>query len=484
MDSNSTRQYLENAFQWKKFVSRTSPPLWRSMEHLGFIRETLLKKNGYDMFISWKSELHLLFADPVAHGKVLKMLDEKARTNPNIFYENSKRCYELCEDYLDFCTQYNTYEKFNNQELRDIFETYIDKNNGMVAYRPLILMLDKTNQNLLEEELAKVGNPEFHLEWITTNKELPFVSERNDAIEIGNEIKTLGLNTYSKLPDSIESRISQHIAKFGWLFTHHYLGEPMNREDVLIFIKKLQESTDLEQAAVENAKRKAALEKLKSINSNIARHIETAQDYAYLRTYRIDVATESDFAFRAFFNEVASRMGIAYEDFLQLTANEIITWLEGTADMEALKVKIQKRKEYFVAYLVDDDKVYWFEGKENEIATSAKERPNNLVLTGKVAQKGTVKGKVKVVYFKEEIDKVNEGDILVSPMTTPEMMIAIIKCAGIVTDEGGVACHAAQISREFGIPCIIGTLEASTLLRDNDLVQITAEGIDGAVKLL
>jgi phosphoenolpyruvate synthase/pyruvate phosphate dikinase len=434
--------------------------------------------------MSWKSERHLLFADPVAHGKILKMLDEKARTNQNIFFENSKRCYELCEDYLVFCTRHGTYDKFNNQELKDIFVTYIDKNNGMVAYRPLILMLDKTNQNLLEEELAKVGNPEFQLEWITTTKELPFVAERNDAIEIGNEIKSLGLDVYSKLPDSIEERISQHIAKFGWLFTHHYLGEPMNREDVLIFIQKLQESNDSEQSAIENAKRCAALEKLKSINSNIARHIETAQDYAYLRTYRIDIATEGDFVFRAFFNEVASRMGISYDDFLHLAADEIITWLEGTVDIETLKVKIQKRKEFFVAYLVDDDKIYWFEGKENEIAFSEKERPDNLVLTGKVAQRGTVKGKVKVVYFKEEIDKVNEGDILVSPMTTPEMMIAIMKCSGIVTDEGGVACHAAQISREFGIPCIIGTLEASTLLRDNDVVQIIAESIDGTVKLL
>jgi pyruvate,water dikinase len=91
---------------------------------------------------------------------------------------------------------------------------------------------------------------------------------------------------------------------------------------------------------------------------------------------------------------------------------------------------------------------------------------------------------VKVVFSKEEIEKVNEGDILVSPMTTPEMMIAFIKCAGIVTDEGGTACHAAQISREFQIPCIIGTGEASALLRDGDIVELSGDGIDGTVKLL
>jgi phosphohistidine swiveling domain-containing protein len=485
MGNYVTRQDFEQSFQWKKFVCRTSPPLWRNLEHLGFVREALLKNNGYDMFISWKSELHLLFVNPVEHARVLEMLNAKARKNPNIFSENSTRCYKLCDDYLDFCTRYDSYKQFNNNELTDIFLTYLDKNNGMVAYRPLILMLDKINQNFLEEELSKVGSPEFRLEWITTTKALPFVHQRNDALAIGNEIAELGLSVSSELPELIESHIKQHIEKFGWLFTHHFLGDPMTRDDVLETVQKMQGGIyDPQKTAEENTVRKASLDKIKAINSAIARHIETAQDYAYLRTYRIDIANEADFHFRAFFNEVANRMSITYDDFLQLNADEIIKWLKGSIDTEYVKKTVRKRREYFVTYLVDDNKIYWFEGKENFIAESVKEQPKNLVLTGKVAQRGKVSGTVKVVYCKEEIEKVNDGDILVSPMTTPEMMIAIMKCAGIVTDEGGVACHAAQISREFSIPCVIGTLDASTLLHDGDTVEIIADGIDGTVKLL
>ena len=484
MSSNLTREYFETNYLWKRFVCRTSPPLWRNLEHLGFVRETLLKKNGFDMFISWKSELHLLFANPEEHGRVLKMLREKAVEDLNLINNNAKRCYELCDDYIKFCTRYDSYEGFNNLELRDIWTTYVDKNNGLVAYRPLILMLDKTNATFLEEELEKAGNLEFHFEWITTTRELPFVAQRNDALAIGNEIKALGLDLSSELPDSIEKKIDQHMAKYGWLFTHHFLGDPMTRDDIIASIKKMLDDFDPIKMEEKNKARIASLDKIKAINANIARYIETAQDYAYLRTYRIDIATEGDFYFRAFFNEVAKRMGITYDDFLNLNTDEISKWLEGSSDIQKLQEIIEKRKEYFVTYLVDDNKIYWFQGKENIIEEDVKERPDNLMLTGKVAQRGRVTGTVKVVQFKEQIDKVNDGDILVSSMTTPEMMVALMKCDGIVTDEGGVACHAAQISREFCIPCVIGTLEATALLKDGDTVEIIAEGMDGTVKLL
>ena len=67
----------------------------------------------------------------------------------------------------------------------------------------------------------------------------------------------------------------------------------------------------------------------------------------------------------------------------------------------------------------------------------------------------------------------NKGDILVTRMTTPPPIMAGIKNAGaIITDEGGITCHAAIISREFGIPALIGTQIATQILKDNDLVEI------------
>jgi len=63
MSNNMSLFELENKCEWKRWVSRMSPPLWRNLEDLGWTRENLLKKNGLDMFISWKQELYQLYAN-------------------------------------------------------------------------------------------------------------------------------------------------------------------------------------------------------------------------------------------------------------------------------------------------------------------------------------------------------------------------------------------------------------------------------------
>jgi len=76
----------------------------------------------------------------------------------------------------------------------------------------------------------------------------------------------------------------------------------------------------------------------------------------------------------------------------------------------------------------------------------------------------------------------NKGDILVASMTSPDFIVAIRKASAIVTDEGGMTCHAAIVSRELKIPCIVATRIATKLLKDNDLVEVDAD--HGRVKIL
>ena len=103
-------------------------------------------------------------------------------------------------------------------------------------------------------------------------------------------------------------------------------------------------------------------------------------------------------------------------------------------------------------------------------------------LRGNVAYKGLVRGKVNIIDTISDLRKFNEGDILVSIHTNPSIMPAIVKCSGIVTDEGGIMCHAAIVSRELKKPCIIGTKIATKVLKDGDLVEVDAN--KGIVKIL
>ncbi len=104
------------------------------------------------------------------------------------------------------------------------------------------------------------------------------------------------------------------------------------------------------------------------------------------------------------------------------------------------------------------------------------------VINGFSASKGKVIGKVRILLNASDNDKLKVGEILVTFMTSPDFMGAIRKCSAIVTNFGGVTSHAAIISRELGIPCIIGTNNATAVLKNGDLVEVDAD--KGEVKIL
>ena len=100
------------------------------------------------------------------------------------------------------------------------------------------------------------------------------------------------------------------------------------------------------------------------------------------------------------------------------------------------------------------------------------------ILTGVAASPGIAVGPVKIVEA-SQIDKVKNGDVLVAEMTTPDFVPAMKRAAGIVTDRGGRTAHAAIVSRELGIPCVVGTGVATKTLSDGQ--EITVDGSGGEV---
>lgn len=96
------------------------------------------------------------------------------------------------------------------------------------------------------------------------------------------------------------------------------------------------------------------------------------------------------------------------------------------------------------------------------------------IIQGNTAFLGFARGAAKIIFSPLDFKKIEEGDILISPMTQPTFTLILSKIAAIVTDEGGITCHAAIVSRELGIPCVIGTEIATKVLRDGDMVEVDA----------
>ena len=138
------------------------------------------------------------------------------------------------------------------------------------------------------------------------------------------------------------------------------------------------------------------------------------------------------------------------------------------------------------AYDKDDGKLYIVQSRpittlkeEAKAEEAAEVEEAEVILKGLGASPGIGAGRVVVIFDASEIDKVKEGDVLVTTMTNPDMVPAMKRASAIITDEGGRTSHAAIVSRELGIPAVVGTKEATKKLKTGDYV--TVDGTRGVV---
>jgi pyruvate,water dikinase len=110
-----------------------------------------------------------------------------------------------------------------------------------------------------------------------------------------------------------------------------------------------------------------------------------------------------------------------------------------------------------------------------------KQKQKSRLLTGLPACPGFARGKARIILTAEKA-KMQQGEILVVPMTRPEFVPLMKKASAVITNEGGLTCHAAIVSRELRIPCVVGTRIATKVLKDGDEVEVRAHR--GEVRIL
>lgn len=154
-----------------------------------------------------------------------------------------------------------------------------------------------------------------------------------------------------------------------------------------------------------------------------------------------------------------------------------LTELKGAIKIKKLPLSIIKQRKQ--GYLYIDNDVYPIDQLQNILKKHGYKLVQDRVvfngtLKGVVGQNGKARGRVQIIRSKKEYYKFKTGNILVAPMTTPRYVPLMKLAAAIVTDEGGITSHAAIVSRELGIPCIIATKIATTVLKDGDIVEVDA----------
>lgn len=179
--------------------------------------------------------------------------------------------------------------------------------------------------------------------------------------------------------------------------------------------------------------------------------------------------------------DVESVLGAEAVDKECLTEDELNTLIEGGLKIESLYGSVQDiewglDRDTKGLYILQSRPITTLKEEEEEGEEEVAQEPEKLVplVRGLAASPGIGRGVVKMIKDISEINLIEEGDILVTGMTNPDMVPAMRKSAGVVTDEGGRTCHAAIVSRELGIPCIVGSKEATKILKDGQRVTVDA----------
>ncbi|NMJ76741.1 hypothetical protein GLU01_01600 [Nanohaloarchaea archaeon] len=491
---------IEQKIDWELYVSRENVLLWRYMPAIGYKSPNLEDKLGVSVQLSNKmTDKHNLF-DPETVEELSEKIRGRVDEDIDYFVHVVEDCYQLIEEFLDFCEEVESRDLSGTSDatLESIFDDYVSKNTALLPYRAAGFVLDRVLDKKLQSKLEELEEVKFHMDMVAPEKELPFLEERKSLLEIGKKIeKNEELaeifqdrdyeEIWRKLPEEHCDRVQNHLNEFEWITTDRYTGEPLSRQDVIENLSQVigRSSESLEKIQNNREKKLQRLEKAKEAgDKELEKLLEIAQEYAYFRTHRMDAIYEGDYRVRNMFEEIAERADLEYEDVIYLTVPEIKEALQGK---QPSRDAIDSRKEEYIVYLVEDQ-ISVLQGEEAETHIPEFEEQNGTdweeqaKIEGTVAQRGQVESEVSLIFKDADIEKVEKGDILVSPMTTPDMMVGIMDAEGIVTDEGGMASHAAIVSRELGIPCVIGTETATSVLQDGDKVRLDAES--GALELI
>lgn len=298
-----------------------------------------------------------------------------------------------------------------------------------------------------------------------TNKQHEYLKRAEDLMGEIKKSRKIGLNELEKIKKVFSSL---------WCIFLTDLGKPFSLEvEKKLNNKKLTFNQKEEiRDYLSNLKSKLSITTKKALNLQDIKFLEAVRKCIFIDNYAADIYLKIDFLLESY---LSKKFNIRTEELVEYSFTELEKLIRYKFKLSPNDIK--ERRSFRVMAQING-KIEMFYGKKNFERIKSVLRNNIKVNTvsfsGITASKGIAKGHVKIVKTIKDMDKVKKGDILVASTTRPDLMPALIRCAAIITDTGGITSHAAIISRELKIPCIVGTDIATQVLKDGNLVEVNA----------
>ncbi|MBC8500276.1 MAG: hypothetical protein ISS25_02570 [Nanoarchaeota archaeon] len=282
-----------------------------------------------------------------------------------------------------------------------------------------------------------------------------------------------------QMDGKLKSKIGSYLEKYQW-FPCGYENEDAWNE--LYVIKQLKEAMLQPEKTFKKIKRSENYQKnikkkreelLSKLNppKDMKKIFDVLSAFTYYKDHIRENLNRYHFMTRPYLEKVSKSIGLK-----GLECTELLPWDVTKLIKEKKKFKGKLLGESNYALLSIRDKVIVKKGKEavnlHEYAISCERKKEDKV-EGIGTSPGKVRGRVKLIFRPRHY--YGEKDVvLIAPMTNPDLIPAMRNAVAIVTNEGGVTCHAAIVSRELGIPCIVGTKYATKVFKNDELVEVDA----------
>jgi phosphohistidine swiveling domain-containing protein len=437
---------------------------------------------------------------------------DRLKKNKNFIELIKEKILTGCKNMIEASEKVHNAEldKLSNKELWDLFQNYREKNKQMYGWGIIPSFVEfgvpKLSRDVREIIRKKAGNERILADYfviLTTPDEETFLTLENkslfritaDILE-NQEAKELFRKNIEEIEKGIlrfpelNNKIEKHTEEYG-AAGYIYLGPAWKKEHYLEQLKNIIEK------GIDPEKKLFAIEKRNEINKKKKRQLLNQLGFTeselhlinclnivgFIKLYRKDLLYKSYYHMHKWLEEVCKRFDLEIKQLRHMIPDEIgAMLLEG----KRIDKKILDERIKFYCFILQDDKLRLLYGKEArefyEKNVEKIEVSDINELKGECACQGKVTGIIKLIRTVEDMQKMEKGDILISPATNPNLVPAMEKAGAIVTDEGGITCHAAIVSREMGIPCVTGTNIVTKAFKDGDKVEVDAT--NGIVKRL
>jgi len=371
----------------------------------------------------------------------------------NFSEKNKKKTIKLYEEFLQKDYEYWIPSSFI--DMFDIFEKEI-----------IEFIFKKRKEEIDKEDLQFLLLPDRSVYW----------KEKDDFEKIREDMKKKKLSKSSKI---LWERLKEHSNKYWWIKNDYQIVQRIGSSS---FSLKLDENSEYPFWKTVS-KRKKEITKKYSLSKDTVEKLKQFTEMAYLRDIRKKYTQIANYYIVTFYHTIAKKINIPIE-----WSNFVVPFKEYEQflfkDQKFLK-ELELRTKTGVWMLGED--VEWKSRIESSRALKLFELVENHLkggnlIYGNTASLGKATGTAKIILRQSDFHKFKEGDILITGMTRPEFVPLMKIASAIVTDEGGLTCHAAILSRELNKPCVIATQTASKTFKDGDYLEVNAN--HGFVKLL